>query len=212
MSDLDDSKNDVLMEEQTKLSKTELLEKYAKDMRINIDDFDAIVFVDDIIGSGSTIYKYIKSFVNAYPTVQNKKVYLSCICANESLLSNKIEEIEKDIVHFRKTVCAIFQKKCYTEQMISDNIDLIRELEELIERNSEDNETSPCVMGFREGQFLIAFFYNTPNNTLSLFWRKTEVSPYPLFIRNRQTRPTIDKLNEIRQINRANSYNMGRRE
>ena len=60
-----------------------------------------------------------------------------------------------------------------------------------------DNEIE-SVLGFKKGQLLVSFYYNTPNNTLSSFWRPSKVSQ-PLFIRNKYIRPSTSEIRKNKE-------------
>lgn len=65
-------------------------------------------------------------------------------------------------------------------------------------------------MGFAQCRLLLSFYYNTPNNTLSTFWRKG-VEMEPPFCRdgNQPSRPALEELKNKKRQMAMQAYDFG---
>lgn len=70
-------------------------------------------------------------------------------------------------------------------------------------------EKKSYALGFENSQLLLSFFYNTPNNTLCIFWKPTKIN-FPLFTRSSFRRPSIEEIKLNRAIKRKNAYEMAK--
>lgn len=183
----------------------------------NIDNITSkarvIVFLDDIVGSGKTMYGNIESCINKLKLEDHKeiKIYVAVIYGREKKIKKKINELEKLGVKI-EYILIENGKKCFDESNIFDTKDIHRfkstvvDYENKIQQNSIQEKES-VVLGYNKNQFLVSFNYNTPNNTLSNFWKPSSVS-VPLFIRNEYIRPNIDEVRKHKENNRKNAYIM----
>ena len=60
-------------------------------------------------------------------------------------------------------------------------------------------------MGFRQCKLLLAFHYETPNNTLCSFWKATDKNQ-PVFARSGYTRLSLDRIRKQKIHMRENAY------
>ena len=88
-------------------------------------------------------------------------------------------------------------------------IEKISNIEKIIEDYAIEDRDKKFYMGFEKNQLLVSFYYNTPNNTLSLFWRPTSIS-VPLFARTSYKRPTIDECRKNKKKLMENAYERGK--
>lgn len=151
------------------------------------DGIKSIVFVDDIIGTGKTVTDYLKLFIDF---LKGKKVYLLVFEVSEEAYDKvmqfgKDNEININITYINK------HKKAFCEGYIfnkedADKARTVLENRELLLWNNNNK----YVLGFGTSELLVAFWSNTPNNTLSTFWCENKnLSWTPLFPRKHDPTP-----------------------
>ena len=106
-------------------------------------------------------------------------------------------------------------RKCFSENYIfaeneTESKNIIMETEEKI-AGKKVGEDQSYALGYENSQLLLSFFYNTPNNTLCMFWKPTETN-FPLFVRNSFHRPSLADIKRNRGIKRKNAYAMAKEE
>lgn len=178
------------------------------------DDIEYVVFIDDIVGSGATLYNSIKDVCEKFELYNklNIKIFIAMVYANEKKIQQKKTQLqEKGIVvtelfvHESTGKC-FGNERVFNKYMESKYQNIVKMYEEIIEENKLQNDTEfNSVLGFQNGQLLVSFYYNTPNNTLSVFWRPSKVSE-PLFIRNKYIRPSIDDIRKNKKHYEKNGY------
>ena len=135
------------------------------------------------------------------------------VYANEKKLNKKINQLRKNEGIIIDDLC-VYEKtdKCFGTNSVFDKITcekykkIVEVYEKIIEDNKlDDDKEINSIMGFNNGQLLVSFHYNTPNNTLSSFWRPSKIS-IPLFIRNTFIRPSIDDIRKNKNHYRKNGY------
>ena len=167
---------------------------YSKD-RIPFDErIQVVVFIDDITGSGKTIYRMVNSCVEKKPWLRDKRICIACLCGRQQKIKEKTKSLRKLGLDVEGYI-GIPLHKCYGNSSEDNSRKTITEKYEKCINSPENwlaNDTEKeCFMGFEQNQLLVSFYYNTPNNTLSVFWRKTRVSPNPLFMRFPKPRPNL---------------------
>lgn len=130
------------------------------------DYIENVVFLDDIIGTGSTVEKFFNKYRNKLSKVN---CYIFCI---EILDEGKIhlEKFFKDNSLTCKIIPHKLHKKAFSENHIfshkyGENEKLLMQFEIELWGNSSAN-----ILGFDNSQAIVSFFKNTPNNTISSFW------------------------------------------
>ncbi len=185
-----------------------------------VNEGKVVVFFDDVVGTGTTMYGnivrvYNELEMNKYP---EKKLVVALVCANEKVVNDKIKDLNKrgigmDVLIYEK------MEKCFRndgdgifeKNLAEEYREIVRKYEEEIQKNNIDGSDKNFILGFGKCEFLLSFFYNTPNNTLSNFWRPSKVS-VPLFIRSSYVRPRIDFIKEQKLKNQKNGYEMKKME
>ncbi len=180
---------------------------YLSHQKIKDDEnVELVVFFDDVIGSGKTIYGAVEQFYFYNRWLDKKKVYICCLCGRD----DKFKDKTKQLRHIGLDVQYLLLyplKKCYASNPLTGNEALIRSYEQRI--NSTENRLAndsegDCTMGFGECKLLVSFFYETPNDTLSIFWRKTKISPNPVFMRMPRDKRDLtwfkNRQNELRNM------------
>lgn len=148
-----------------------------------------IIFIDDAIGTGKTTEKSVAYVKKRFSKIFDKKVYLAVIEANQAgeiYLGKSILDIE--------VICLDVRPKAFSEGYIFSDLELNRAKNivaqyELLVNN--DNIDSDYYFGYEDSQALLAFYYDTPNNTLSTFWKQDRDMIWcPLFPREISNKPS----------------------
>ena len=151
-----------------------------------------IAIVDDYAGTGMTIEKTLEEM----------------ICANESVLDSTIYVVVQHITKRALTFLQTFSKNiCLDLHIIYLDFseeafrpDYLFEQEESVNKRffyenicQRLNIPPEQTLGFEHVQSLVSFYYNTPNNTLGLFWKDLDGFA-ALFTRHKRRRTTLSEL------------------
>lgn len=194
------------------IEKDQLIADIGKSLN-RIKKAKCLVFIDDIIGSGETAKKNITKVLDKLGSLEDKKVFLAVMFAENGSIESLKETFQSKgypIEVFAHKYC----KKCmsegyiFSQEEIGEKERMLREYEERI-AGGKVNQGNSCAMGFQNSQLLISFFYNTPNNTLCMFWRAAEGNAPP-FMRTSYRRPKIDEIKGIRERRKRNAYEMAK--
>jgi hypothetical protein len=131
-----------------------------------------IVFVDDVTISGTQAIDYLNNFMD-----RNKKTMLLTFLSTD----DSIQLLEQHKIHVISCIKLDDRSRCF-----SDKGNLYRDF-----RNSYDDckkfaleygKISLChqpgvdhhPLGYMDGEYTFGFFYNTPDNTLPIFWAENK--------------------------------------
>ncbi|MFC3929033.1 phosphoribosyltransferase-like protein [Streptococcus caprae] len=136
-----------------------------------------LLLLDDYTGTGGTIRDFLQIIHSYLP--EGIFVIVFCIHATEDakiILENTLRELN---------ITGQFIKYESSTKYFRDNPELeriITEFESTVVHNREDNYT----LGYNKTESVVTTYRNTPNNTLSLFWRENLNEPvwYPIFPRS----------------------------
>lgn len=174
-------------------------------------DYRGVVFVDDIVGSGFTLLRTIRSFLDRFPAAAGLPLFLLCVVPTEqglSFLSRQLQKREIRLIPVFKqewiAVPAFQHADLFPEAERPDAVARIRKYEVLIDAYMKDPERS-YVFGFWGSRQLVSFYYNTPNNTLCTFWRWTDTHT-PLFPREKQPQISLRDLQQVKRRKDASAY------
>lgn len=154
------------------------------DVRIKDTKIKRYVFIDDFCGSGTQAKEYSKDIVEQIKHI-NKNIevnYLMLFGTEEGISSVKNETLFDNVA----TVFSIDKSfKCFsdTSRYFCKSIDEIEKdfCKEMCKKyGNELWEKHP--LGYKDGQLLLSFFHNTPDNTLPVFWAEN-ASWIPIFKR-----------------------------
>ncbi|MCC9070920.1 hypothetical protein LNQ49_04825 [Flavobacterium sp. F-65] len=137
----------------------------------NLDQtVDTIIFVDDVTlstGEKSQAAKYIRQLKQNNPSLKNKRILLLTFIATD----DAIDYLQSENIEV--VTCIILDKrhKCFEEDSM-----VFSYFNEHLENAKKfathyGNIVKPAnPLGHNDGQFLFGFYYNTPDNTLPIFW------------------------------------------
>ena len=181
----------------------------------SISNAKCIVFIDDVIGSGRTAKRNIADFFQLEGiNFKEKRYFLAALYAESSIKKELEAELEK-LEYKVKLLVDHECRKGFSENYIfaeneTESKNIIMEAEEKIAGKKVGKDQS-YALGYENSQLLLSFFYNTPNNTLCMFWKPTETN-FPLFVRNSFHRPSLADIKRNREIKRKNAYAMAKEE
>lgn len=187
------------------------VERATDDLRARIAEYKYIVFLDDIIGSGMTLNSNIENFLGRFSFKDEVIFFVAFLCGREKKVREKVKQFENRYKKEFNSIILHPLKKCLSETERTnkeEKIKNISKIEKEIEKFAIADRNKTYYMGFQQNQLLVSFYYNTPNNTLSLFWRPTSIS-VPLFMRTSYIRPTIDECRRNKQKLARNAYERG---
>lgn len=177
-----------------------------------INEIDNIIFIDDMIGTGSTMIKFLRETFNRFDdkcNLKSKRIFLIVLEA----CSHGVEALE----HYSKendiNLILIFSqlhKKAFSNNYIfvTEELESTRKIIHELEMRINDNRKRN-VMGYEESEALMSFYHNIPNNTLSVFWKDNDTVGWkPLFPRARHDNPFSKKmqLSDKHSIQKKSNY------
>ncbi len=159
------------------------LERFCYPTEILSNAPDTVVFIDDVTLSGDTGLRFFRKHL------KDKKFksiyYLTIISSREAISKLSAEGIIP-------IYCSLVdgRNKCFEEcsLMFSEYQELIGKAKEISEIYGKSivNKTSEA-LGYKNGGYCFGFYYNTPNNTLPIFWSNLN-NWHPLFPRKEKIR------------------------
>ncbi|TQR36461.1 phosphoribosyltransferase-like protein [Brevibacillus brevis] len=151
--------------------------------RIDLHSIENFVFIDDIIGTGKTFVKFMKSLYTIYGDYLNQKriIYITLEGFQSGIDSIKqyasVHGINVNIICSNIHIKAFTQNHIFQQEEVAFSRQLIYDLELRINNGREDD----YVLGYQQSEGLVSFYHNIPNNTLSCFWRGNQKNWNALF-------------------------------
>lgn len=167
------------------------IDEIAENYWVNIHK---VVYVDDCCGTGEQFVEFIKRQKKSF---KNKQIILVVIEAVEDAKLYIKSELEKqglnvEIVVYNKKEKALKNMK---EQEVM-----------LFNKMSQKQEISKnYVLGYKNAEALMAFYNNTPNDTLGLFWFMSKKNK-PIFPRELEERPGWKVINAEKRKRSREQY------
>jgi hypothetical protein len=142
------------------------------------------IFIDDVTLSGGTAARF---FHNNIKDMKYKYVYYITLFASK----DAVDKLEKLGI---KVICCNLlddRDKCFSDKSIMFfNYPSLRELAKEIAYTYGFELDNERPLGHKDGQYCFGFHYNTPNNTLPIFW--SDNNWYPIF-------PRKEKIQNVKQ-------------
>ena len=158
--------------------------------------FDTVVLIDDICGSGDTLKAFLK---DRYDIFKDKRIIYVVICA----MSNAITRIERFASDKGLNIfieCSERFDKAFENSELTCRKDEFKRLSESLDIYEED------IFGHRKAESLVAYYNNTPNNTLGVF-RKVTSKNHAIFPRDKDEKINIDEMKKASETRKRNNYN-----
>lgn len=161
-----------------------------------------IVLIDDYSGSGESIIKYLTKNLSLFV---GKNIYILLVTMSiDAKLNVEKEFMDKDLNIYMESIN--IEPKAFSKIGLND--DEIETKKEEFKTLSVKKEIKNDVFGKNDTEGLVAFYNNTPNNTLKIFWKKTSKNN-PLFPRTEKEIPNwrkMKKKKKQRKFENANNY------
>ena len=131
-------------------------------------DIENIIFIDDVTlteGIDGQMHRFLKKTIDKHP---GKRFYLITLISSEASINDLKKAFNIEVI---TTIKLDSRDKCF-----SQDSDMFSQYPELLEDCKKFatyyGGKVPIVepLGFRNGQYAFGFFYNTPDNTLPIFW------------------------------------------
>lgn len=181
----------------------------------SLKDIKAIIFIDDILGTGFSLKKTIQQFIQKAIKINFKIHEYIWAVTGVFMTRSAVRFIKKKIKKEYNLKIEVFDNDNYIDNCMKGNhifnYDEVKKIENIVERYEKEigmDGDKSYVMGFRGCKLLLSFYYNTPNNTLCSFW-KCEKDNIPVFPRDKYKRITLKSLQERKKKNRMNAYRKG---
>ncbi len=208
----DNVRADLQKRNLTRLRKTQIVAAQSNLTAEERGRYPYIVFLDDIIGSGWTLWGEIQRFWESLaPNGNPPALFYACIVPR----SHGIRHIEQNCRKQHIPIQGLFDAAWLEAPAFAKGSVEYQRMEpyETMIGNYMVVPQESYFMGFQKNRLLVSFHYNTPNNTLSTFWRVVPGKNFPPFFRDGDQpakRPTVDDLKAKQTTMRDNAYAYGR--
>ena len=158
--------------------------------------FETVVLIDDICGSGDTLENFLKDRYNIF---KDKRIIYVVICA----MSKAITRIERFASNngFRVSVeCSVKFDKALEDSELKCRKNEFKRLSKNLDIYGQD------ILGYKNSESLVAYYNNTPNNTLGVF-RKVTSKNHAIFPRDDDVKINIDEMKKASEKRKRNNYN-----
>jgi hypothetical protein len=152
------------------------------------DDVQALVFIDDFVGSGHSASDYLQTFLNECGDVIKAKlirVFFLAVCGFEAGRQYVEEHLSSNVTEIRVHFCDSFDESgvCFGDhsKVFTDHNERSRARD--IAEGKGVLLCKPAPLGYSDSQALVVFSHNCPNNTLPILWEKNR-EWIPLFRRD----------------------------
>ena len=138
----------------------------------NIKPCEAVILLDDYIGSGETAVSAINWMIEKHKVPPGQMVILS-LAAQEAGIQQVVAQTGVAVYshyHFKRGI-----RDTYTGEQLDTYISLMTGIEDKLKVASE------CRFGYNQSETLISLI-RTPNNTFPVFWKpcgKNRIVPFP---------------------------------
>lgn len=158
-----------------------------------------IVFVDDFSGSGKSLVDELKKRPTTY---SGKRVFFVALNIMQ-LAKDEISVFAKKYNINVIFIVSVIQKKAFERNLFSDDTVAKKAIETI---SSSFNIPSSHVLGFKNSESLVAFYNNTPNNTLGFIRYDTD-NYYSIFPRRNEPKPIWQQFKKTKNRKIANYNN-----
>lgn len=151
-----------------------------------------IAVVDDFSGTGKTFIKTIEQYRKMAPQVENSEIYFLVLHITETA-NQKIQAYSHDIGINIKIISVDDSQATFKAGYLYEEIAAQKNRKGYSDIYSRLALSKDYTFGFEEVEALVAFHYNTPNNTLGLFWQ--DLAGFcALFPRHKKKKTTLGEM------------------
>ena len=172
------------------------IERFFHYTEISYDENAVIVFIDDVTLSGSTAERFYKNKIKGK---KYKQIYYITIMASEEAIT-KISKLGITVVY---TVLIDKRNRAFdNDSILFNRFPSLCEAAERIAVHYGEQIVEPYdrvePLGYENGEYCFGFYYNTPNNTLPIFWSEHKWTP--IFTRKEKLRNVNDIIRGTEQF------------
>lgn len=164
---------------------------------LNVDQLSAIeniVFVDDFCGSGKTMTDYLDTIITL---VEGKRIFYIIV----QIMEDAVCQLQKWSDEHRIkiiTLPIVCKKKAFIRtESLHHKKQIFVDKSKILGIKKEN------ILGFKETESITAFYNNTPNNTLGIFWQS---KVHGIFPRKDEERPRWKSLNKREKNRNTSNY------
>lgn len=141
-----------------------------------------LVLLDDFSGSGETIIDYLNILQKYLPST----VHVLIFCLHGmSIADQKLYQWRQNNTKINVTVKFFTVDEKFFDKIKSLSQDVLDKFKNFEKNSVLDEDETKYILGYGETQALVTNYRNTPNNTFSIFWKKSENKKWsPLFPRH----------------------------
>lgn len=164
-----------------------------------------IAILDDYSGSGKTIRNTIQRCIEENDKCLNTLFYIITIQMSNTAKDEILNYADDQKIIVRIIYLILHNKAFENEKIFNKDISQIRQ-EEYCKICSKAKVNMDYYLGFEKTQALLSFEYNTPNNTLGLFWYEGD-DYFSIFKRHKKESTGLSKIQKEakkRRIERRN--------
>lgn len=160
---------------------------------------DNIVFIDDFSGTGKSFIKELKRNPKRY---SGKRVFFIALNIMQFAIDNINDFASKHKIEIVFLISDI-QKKAFERKLFSNESKIKKDIEAMSEKFKIPKHE---ILGFEESESLVAFYNNTPNNTLGFIRYDTD-SYCSIFPRRDDPKPVWQQFDRTKQNKKVNYNN-----
>lgn len=140
---------------------------------IMVDGIDRIVVLDDFCGSGNQATKFHDNFVKSIKE-KNKDIHIAYYAL--FAIEDGLEKVRRLSFNAAEAIYVLDESyRCFSNQSrFFDGDDIALKEPCKIMSEHYGKMISKIPLGFDNGQMMIGFHHNTPNNTLPIFWQENK--------------------------------------
>lgn len=140
------------------------LERFIFPTEMGATPCDNIVCIDDVMISGGTASRF---FYKHAKEITNKKIYYLALITTETA----IEKIQSQGIPVISCIILDDRNRAFSDESLAffKYPDLISYAKQMAEEYGKEIEPKKP-LGYQNGQYSFGLYYNTPNNSLPIFW------------------------------------------
>ena len=168
---------------------------YAQDNLTNVinqEEITNIAIVDDYMGSGNTIVNYLKKLLDINKELSKKNIVI-IVLQGSQIGKQTIDNFAKDNNLKISVIASKYSKKAFDCDNIYSNNEVALHRSNYSKIYDKRINNVNYKFGYKEIEALVSFYYNTPNNTLGLFWQNI-CGFKGLFERHEKTKTTLSSM------------------
>lgn len=162
-----------------------------------------LAIVDDYSGTGETLIKTINKMIETNEVIRKSNIYFLTLQITMSAVQNITEYAKNKNINIH-IVSLDYTKKAFDCNYIYDEMESEYKKNYYLEICKKQN-IDKLQLGYGEIASLISFYYNTPNNTLGIFW-KDLIENIALFPRKKKRKTTLNCMKQRAKQRKNRDY------